>query len=294
MAGTDHPPDSHKPARAPAPSHETPQSFSEEDVEDIEERSRLRAPMIYEVVRREGEEEMGRPLTSLWWSGVAAGLSISFSLLAEGVLKLQLPKEPWQPLLISLGYPVGFLIVVLARQQLFTENTITAVLPLAAKFTLANFLSLGRLWAIVFAANMVGTLVAAAFCTFSPAVAPQLRDAMLEISREMMQNGWTAMCVKGIASGYLIAAMVWLIPSAEASQFSVVALLTYVIAMGGFTHIVAGSVEAFLLLLNGQLGFLHLLAGFTVPVLLGNVVGGTALFALISYAQIMKELAPPT
>ncbi len=290
MAGTDHPRDSHKPARAPAPAHETPENFSEEDVEDIEERSRLRAPMIYEVVRREGEEEMGRPLTSLWWSGVAAGLSISFSLLVEGVLKLQLPKGPWQPLLISLGYPVGFLIVVLARQQLFTENTITAVLPLAAKFTLANFLRLGRLWAIVFAANMVGTLAAAAFCTFSPAVAPQLRDAMLEISREMMQNGWTAMCVKGITSGYLIAAMVWLIPSAEASQFSVVALLTYVIAMGGFTHIVAGSVDAFLLLLNGQLGFLHLLAGFTAPVLLGNVVGGTALFALISYAQIMKEL----
>lgn len=259
-------------------------------MEDIEERSRLRAPMIYEVVRREGEEEMDRPLTSLWWSGVAAGLSISFSLLVEGVLKLELPRGSWQPLLISLGYPVGFLIVVLARQQLFTENTITAVLPLAAKFTVANLLRLGRLWTIVFAANMAGTLAAAAFCTFSPAVSPQLRDAMLEISREMMQNGWAAMCLKGITSGYLIAAMVWLIPSAEASQFSVVALLTYVIALGGFTHIVAGSVEAFLLLLNGQLGILHLLAGFTAPVLVGNVVGGTALFALISYAQIMKEL----
>lgn len=290
MAPADRTRDSHKPARGSDPSHDTPQSFSEEDVEDIEERSRLRAPMIYEVVRREGEEEMRRPITSLWWSGVAAGLSISFSLLVEGVLKLQLPKGPWQPLLISLGYPVGFLIVVLARQQLFTENTITAVLPLAAEFTMANLSRLGRMWAVVFAANMVGTLAAAAFCTFSPVVTPQLRDAMLEVSREMMQNGWAAMCFKGVASGYLIAAMVWLIPSAESSQFSVVALMTYVIALGGFTHVVAGSVEAFVLLLNGQLGFLHLVGGFTAPVLLGNVVGGTALFALISYAQIMKEL----
>jgi formate/nitrite transporter FocA (FNT family) len=277
-------------ARDARSSGDAPESFSEEDVEDIEERSRLRPPMIYEVVRREGEEEMHRPLTSLWWSGVAAGLSISFSLLVEGVLKLHLPQGPWQPLLVSLGYPVGFLIVVLARQQLFTENTITAVLPLAAAFTRANFLGLARLWAIVFAANMAGTLAAAAFCTFSPALSPQLRDAMLEISREMMQNGWAAMCFKGVTSGYLIAAMVWLIPSAETSQFSVVALMTYVIAMGGFTHVVAGSVEAFLLLLNGQLGFWHLVGGFTAPVLLGNVVGGTALFALISYAQIMKEL----
>ncbi len=27
-----------------------------------------------------------------------------------------------------------------------------------------------------------------------------------------------------------------------------------------------------------------------IPVLAGNVIGGTALFALISYAQIMKEI----
>jgi formate-nitrite transporter family protein len=266
------------------------ESFSEQDVEDIEERSRLRAPMIYEVVRREGEEEMCRPITSLWWSGVAAGLSISFSLLTEAILKAHLPAGPWQPLIVSLGYPVGFLIVVLARQQLFTENTIRAVLPLAARFNAANLMSLGRMWGIVFAANMAGTLVAAAFCTFTPVLSPDLHDSMLQISRQMMQNGWAAMFFKGIASGYLIAAMVWLIPNAEASQFYVVTLMTYLIAAGGFLHIVAGSVEAFLLLLNGELGLGHLLAGFTVPVFLGNVVGGTALFALISYAQIMKEL----
>jgi formate/nitrite transporter FocA (FNT family) len=29
---------------------------------------------------------------------------------------------------------------------------------------------------------------------------------------------------------------------------------------------------------------------FVMPVLLGNIVGGTALFALISYAQVMEEI----
>src|ERR1700761_7561870 len=56
---------------------------SEREIEDIEERSRLRAPVVYEIIRREGDTEMQRPGTSLWWSGVAAGLSISFSLLAQ-------------------------------------------------------------------------------------------------------------------------------------------------------------------------------------------------------------------
>lgn len=265
--------------------------FSPQDVEAIEDKSRLRAPMIYEVVRREGEEEMVRPAVSLWWSGVAAGLSISFSLLTEAMLQVHLPDAPWRALITSLGYPVGFLMVVLARQQLFTENTIAAVLPLGAELTLRNLRLLGRMWAIVFAANLAGTLIAAAFCTFTPVLTPDLRVQMLEISRHMMENGWAAMFFKGIGAGFLIAAMVWLIPNAEAAQFHVVTLMTYLIALGGFTHIVAGSVEAFLLLVNGQLAFGHMVLGFTIPVLLGNVVGGTVLFALISYAQIMKELS---
>jgi hypothetical protein len=91
--------------------------------------TRLPAPLIYEIVRRMGEEEMERPITSLWWSGVAAGLSISFSLLAQAILQAHLPDSSWRPPLTSLGYPVGFLIVVLGRQQLFTENTITPVPP---------------------------------------------------------------------------------------------------------------------------------------------------------------------
>ncbi len=55
-------------------------------------------------------------------------------------------------------------------------------------------------------------------------------------------------------------------------------------------HIIAGSMEAFMLVLNGEFGWLSMLANFFVPVLLGNVIGGTALFALISYAQVMSEI----
>jgi len=58
-------------------------------------------------VRRLGEEEMARPVTSLWWSGVAAGLSISFSLLAQAILQTQPADAPWRPLVSSLGYSVA-------------------------------------------------------------------------------------------------------------------------------------------------------------------------------------------
>ena len=256
----------------------------------VEERSELRTPLIYEIVRRDGDEEMARPAVSLWWSGVAAGLSISFSLLAQSILELHLPAAPWRVLVSSIGYSVGFLMVVLGRQQLFTETTVTAVLPVMAEFNGGNVWRMARMWAIVWVANTVGTLLAALFCTFAPVISPELLDAMMQVSWQLMRHGWIDMFFRAIAAGFLIAAMVWLMPAAESAQFWVVGLLTYLVAAGGFAHIVAGSVEAFLLVVSGQLGVGPMLLDFTLPVLLGNIFGGTALFALLSYAQVMKEI----
>lgn len=257
----------------------------------VEDRSVPRTPVIYEVVRRHGEAEMARPPLSLWWSGVAAGLSISFSLVAEAILHHYVPHDlAWRELLVSLGYPVGFLMAVLSRQQLFTENTITVVLPVMARPSAANFGRLARMWSIVLAANISGTLFAALFCTFAPVVSTEFYGAMLEIAHRSLAYGWYEMLFRAVSAGFLIAAMVWILPSAQAAQFHVIALMTYLVAVGGFAHIVAGSMEAFLLLINGDLGLWSMLSGFTLPVLLGNIVGGTALFALISYAQVMQEI----
>jgi formate/nitrite transporter FocA (FNT family) len=84
--------------------------------------------------------------------------------------------------------------------------------------------------------------------------------------------------------------MVWLIPSSKGAEFYVILMITYLIAVGGFAHIIAGSAEAFMLVLAGEMGVGHMAWNFLTPVLLGNVFGGTALFALISYAQVMREM----
>jgi formate-nitrite transporter family protein len=264
--------------------------ITDQEIEDVESRSSPRAPVIYEIVRRMGDEEMARPLMSLWWSGIAAGMSISFSLLAQAILQHHLPDAPWRPLISNFGYCVGFIMAVLSRQQLFTENTVTAVLPLAAEPGFFNFWKLGRMWGIVLLANFAGTLLAAAFCTFTPVLPTELYDTMLALSRLLLGHGWWFMFFSAITAGFLMAAMVWMLPMAEMAQFHVITLMTYLIAVGGFMHIVAGSMEAFLLVLHGDASIGWMLGSFVAPVLAGNIVGGTALFALISYAQVMQEL----
>jgi formate/nitrite transporter FocA (FNT family) len=264
--------------------------ITQREVKDIEERSSPRTPVIYEIVRRFGEEEMARPVVSLLWSGVAAGLSISFSLLAQAILQTHLPDTPWRPLVANFGYSAGFIIVVMSRQQLFTENTVTAVLPVMAELGATNLAKLARMWGVVLLANFIGTLFAALFYNYTPVLTPELKSGMLDISRHILGHGWLEMFFRAVAAGYLIAAMVWLIPSAEAAQFYVIVLMTYLISAGSFMHIIAGSVEGFLLVLNGEMQWLALLSDFAAPVLLGNVIGGTALFALIAYAQVMNEI----
>ncbi len=264
--------------------------FSERDVEDIESSSRLSAPVIYEVLRREGEEEMERPILSLWWSGVAAGLSLSLSLLSQAVLRSHLPDTPWRELVSSLGYTVGFLVAVMARHQLFTENTITPVLPVMKAPSPRNLGRIGRLWAVVLVANFVGTFAAALFYTFTPVVSPEVRAAMTDIAATAMAHPPAEMFFRAVGAGFIIAAMVWLLPSSGPQQVGIVLLMTYVIAAAQLAHIVAGSLEAFMLVLQGRMDLVTMATGFAIPVLAGNVIGGTGLFALISYGQVAQEV----
>jgi formate/nitrite transporter FocA (FNT family) len=233
---------------------------------------------------------MERPAFSLWWSGLAAGLGISFSVLAQAVLQHHLPDTAWRPLIASFGYTFGFLIVILGRQQLFTESTITAVLPVVSDLRPAMVARMLRMWGIVLAANMTGTLFAALFCKFTPVIEPGYFDQMLSLGRHVMELSWAEKFFRGVSAGFLIAALVWIRPAAEGSQVALITVMTYLIAVTGSTHIVAGSMEAFLLVANGELSPLAMGTQFFVPVLLGNVVGGTALFGLLAYAQVVKEM----
>jgi formate-nitrite transporter family protein len=257
--------------------------------DSLEEETTPETPVIYEAVRRLGEQELARPAMSLVWSGFAAGLSMGFSLLAQAALHARLPAASWRELLTALGYPVGFLMVVLSRQQLFTETTVTVVVPLLAKPGWGKLGCAARMWAIVLASNLVGTGLFALFAGLTAAVPEPLRAAMIEVSRAAVLHPPLEVGMGAVVAGYLMAAMAWLITSAGSSQVAIVAVMTYLIGIGGFAHVIAGTAESVTLAINGELSWTTMLAGFTLPALLGNIVGGTLLFALLSHAQVMHE-----
>ena len=267
-------------------------SAIEEEAEEqsVSEATRLSARLIYEVIRRDGEEELSRPTQSLIWSGSAAGILISFSLIGEAIFRAHLPDAPWRFLVENLGYSLGFVLVIMGRMQLFTENTITTVLPLMANFRFEGFLSTLRLWSIVLIANLVGTFVAAGFIVLAPAFSPDLVAAMDELSRHALDMTFREAFFRAMPAGVLIAALVWMMPSVPLASMPLVVIFTWLIAAGDFAHVVAGSVEMAFLIVSGQIGLGEGLGGFFVPVLAGNVVGGTCVFTMMAWAQVANEL----
>jgi formate/nitrite transporter FocA (FNT family) len=260
----------------------------EREEQEVEERSAPRGAVVYKAVRKEGEDELARSSAALLWSALAAGLSMGFSFLTQAMLQAHLPDKEWRPLLTSFGYSIGFLIVVLGRQQLFTENTLTVILPLLTRRDGKTLANVGRLWSVVFLANIAGAFLFALTVAKTEVVDRATYDAMRTLAEHALSGTFGTTLLRGIYAGWLIALMVWLLPFAETARVWVIIIITWVVGLAHFSHIIAGAVEAFFAVLVGSAGVSELVMGFIVPALIGNVIGGVSLVAVINHAQVVS------
>jgi formate-nitrite transporter family protein len=252
----------------------------------VEERVAIGPHVVYETIRREGEQELERPSQALAWSGLAAGLSMGFSLVAEGLLAAHLPNERWADLISKLGYSLGFLIVTLGRQQLFTESTLTVILPFLARGKPRLLRKVLRIWGVILVANLAGTYLFALCIARTGKFDLHIQQVMLQVSQEHLSS-FPAVFLKAIFAGWLIALMIWLMPAAESARVSIIIIITYVIGLGGFSHIIAGSNKMFFLIVSGRQTWGVYALHFFFPTLAGNVVGGVSLVAFLGHAQVV-------
>lgn len=263
---------------------------SSSNTSESEDKSqKTQAAATHKKIRIQGEKEIGRTISALLWSAIAAGLSMSFSMLAIGLLKSHLPENDIGVMISSLGYAVGFIVVILAHQQLFTENTVTAVLPLVTEPGFYKLFCLLRLWGVVLVGNLIGVAISAYVLLAMPLFDAQTQGVFVSLGEEVMSNDASQMFAKGVIAGWMIATMVWLVPAAGEAKVWVILIITSLIGLGGFTHIIVGSTEVLYLVFDGKTSMGDYVFKFALPTLLGNVVGGTFIFALISHAQVRSD-----
>lgn len=268
-----------------------PKKIQQKQEDEIVDRTAPPGEVIYEAVYAEGEHELERKNLELGLSGLAAGLSMGFSMVGESMLRVHLPPAQWSPLLSKLGYSVGFVIVILGRQQLFTKNTLTVVLPVLREKKPELLAKVAQLWAIVLVTNLIGAFVFAWIAGNSDMFDARLRDDFANLGRTEIQPAFWVLVLRGALAGWLIALMVWLLPFAESARIWVIIILAYLVALCDLPHIVAGTVNAFYLVGTGALGFWKCIGSYVVPTFIGNVIGGVALVAFGAHAEFFEAEA---
>ncbi|MGZ8457622.1 MAG: formate/nitrite transporter family protein [Gemmatirosa sp.] len=275
------PVDAHGQPRGEAAADLTP----EEEQKAVDQES-PGAGVTHEAIRLEGDKELERASSALAWSGLAGGLSMGLSFLAEAVLRSHLPDAPWRPLVAKLGYPIGFLVAILGSQQLYTENTLTPIVPFMANRTATMARKVLALWSVVLLANLVGGLLFAWAAAYSEVFTPELRATMEELAREAVAPTFGALFARAVASGWIIALMVWMIPAADTGKIAVIAVMTWLVGVAELSHVIVGSIEALYLAARGGISYAAFATDYLVPVLLGNTIGGVVLVAGVNHAQV--------
>jgi formate/nitrite transporter FocA (FNT family) len=252
--------------------------------------TRLSATQIHDNVLESAETEMARSAVSLLLSALAAGLVIGFSFLATGFASHVAP-EHYRTAAAAAVYPIGFIFVIVARSELFTENTLDPVIPLLERRSWEAFRKLLRMWALLLIGNLTGALIFGWVLAQTPVVDPELRPALMRVAAEATSGGVGQVLYAGVFAGWLIALLSWLLAATHSTgaHIALIWLCTAPISALHFRHSIAGSVEAFYRTAAGDASWGAMLAEFVVPSVIGNAIGGVLLVALLNYGQVAPE-----
>ena len=265
----------------------------EPDATGQKDLSRPSAEEIYRQVARNAKEELKRSNTSLAISGFTGGTFMGFSALGVGCILGFLGNSPTSFILSRMLYPLGFIVVILGRSQLFTENTLYPVaLVLAEKKQFWNTL---RLWAIVLPSNITGAFAFACLISLTHAMMPNAVHAIAKLGTESAQTPLTTVFWSGVMGGWIIATAAWLVSGSHSISGSVMIiwLLTFVVGLGNFAHCIASSGEVFTSVLTGQIPW-WMYPRWLGPAVSGNICGGVLMVTLLEYGQAIygTEIEP--
>jgi len=249
--------------------------------------TRLSAQEIHTNVLEQAKEEMRRPAWDLLWSAVTAGLTIGWSFVG-GAYAATLVAPEYRQAVFAAVYPLGFILVIIGRSQLFTENTLEPVIPVLAKPSAHTLGRMLRLWAIVLAGNLAGAALFGLLFAKTPVVGTEVRESMLSLSSGLLVGSFGAQFYHAIFAGWLIALTAWLVSATShtGAQIFLIWLTTSPIAALNFRHSIAGAVEVFFVAAGGTATWTSALGGFVAPAVLGNIVGGVIFVAMLNHGQV--------
>ncbi|ELZ24729.1 formate/nitrite transporter family protein [Natrinema limicola] len=284
------PPDQTRPDRDPP---------EQEQVREAVERSRSGAPAVGAVVRDRfssdeifqrivaaADEEVTSGSRELFFSGLAAGFSITITFLLYASLTA---STDGHPILSKLLYPLGFIYIIIGGYQLYTENTVPPVALTLER--LASIPALLRHWTIVLAGNFTGGALGAVALSWGGVFDEPAATAAMELAEKGVATPWWSLFSKAAFAGLIVAGVVWIVYASQdtISRLVVVYMAFLAIPLGNLFHVVVSFTEMVYIVLAGELALVVGVTEFVLPVLLGNTIGGIVLVTVVNYFQTSER-----
>ena len=249
------------------------------------ETQRLTAHEIFDAATENARSELKRSPRSLAVSGFAGGVTLGLTGIGMASMLATLGPGGWQELVAYCIYPVGFIAVIIGRQQLFTENTLYPVVLVLDERK--YFLSTLRLWAVVFFSNVAGAVAFAALVIHTLALKPEISTKLIGLGFSAAQGSFSHFFWSGVVGGWLIALVAWMVTASHwtIGQVVMIWLLTFIVGIGHFAHCIVTSCEILSAVMAHAISTCQYLQ-WLAPATLGNIVGGVFIVSVLNYGQV--------
>ena len=250
---------------------------------------------IISTVLHEGETMFGLQNKTVFLSAIIAGLEIGFSYLLICSL-----YSFWSGTLtdgtifklFSIVYPVGFIMVIVGKSALFTEQTSIVALPVLNGQR--SILHLLRIWSTVILGNIIGGIIFALFISYmGPHLNLFTHETMTKIGEHIINYDSLVIFFSAVTAGWLMGLLTWLLSSIVNSitRLVLIFMITAIIGFGGFHHSIVGNIEVFgAWLYSDTISFLDYIK-FLGLTLTGNGIGGAVVVALFKYRVFQSNYA---
>lgn len=219
------------------------------------------------------------------FSGIAGGLGMGLTGLGVASAQAALGDGRTQEFVSLMLYPLGFIAIVIGRQQLFTENTLYPVALILSERK--HVLDTVRLWTVVFFSNVAGAALFAFLAGKTLALKPEIADKLVKLGLQAVDGSAGHIFWSGVIGGWLIAFMAWIVTASHwtIGQVVVVWLLTFVVGLGHFAHCIASSGEILTSVMRGQVAVGHY-AYWLLFATVGNICGGVIFVTVLNFGQV--------
>ena len=200
-----------------------------------------------------------------------------------------------QRVLGGLVFSLGLVLVVIAGAELFTGNNLLAMAWADGKVSTGEVL---RNWTIVCAANFVGAAGLAVLVFLSGHAdmnGGAIGQTYLQIAAAKSSLSPLSAFFKGVLCNILVCMAVWMTLAGRSVTDKIVAVLFPISAFvaAGFEHSIANMYFLPLgMLLDGNAITVGGMVANLVPVILGNIAGGSVLVALVYYVIYRQDAHP--